>query len=70
VAMCRPLSEGALTYARTDVHYLLHIAAVLVQRLRALDVLQEVCAEPMTASCKSHADLSSAQPELVTCPDT
>lgn len=42
VSVCRPLSQGALTYARTDVHFLLHIAAVMAQQLTALDCVQQV----------------------------
>jgi hypothetical protein len=48
--LCRPLSEGALTYARTDVHYSLHIAAVLAKQLWELDRLQQVCAAHLASS--------------------
>lgn len=54
--MRRPLSEGALTYARTDVHYSLHIAAVLTQQLQAAQLLEQVFAVPPASSIRPHAD--------------
>ena len=33
---CRPLPEEAITYARTDVHWLAQLAAVLVQNLEKI----------------------------------
>jgi ribonuclease D len=47
--MCRPLSAAALTYARTDVHYSLHIAAVLTQQLQAAERLEQVFASNVSA---------------------